>query len=310
MPIVIPKNLPAYKILTDENIFVMAKLRASRQDIRPIEIAILNLMPTKIDTENQLLRLLSNSPLQINLTLVQTKSYQATHVSIDHMQTFYKTFDQIKDLKFDGMIITGAPVENMPFEEVKYWRELTEIFDYCEQNVTSTVFICWASQAAAYHYYGIRKHMLDKKLFGVFSNYAVEKNEILLKGMNDIFYMPQSRHTAIDEKAIYDNEKLAVLSRSDESGISIFKSKDNSKIFITGHAEYDRFTLRDEYLRDVGKNLPIDKPKNYFIGDDLDKVDMSWLSTANLLFYNWLNYYIYQETPYNRDDINKNRRTL
>lgn len=307
MPIVIPKNLPAYEKLTNENIFVMAKIRASSQDIRPIEIAILNLMPTKIDTENQLLRLLSNSPLQVNLTLVKTKSYKSTHVSDDHMQTFYKTFDEIKDLKFDGMIITGAPVENMPFEEVKYWQELTEIFDYCEKNVTSTIFICWASQAAAYYHYGINKHTLDKKLFGVFPNYALERNDMLLKGMNDIFYMPQSRHTAINEQAIYDNDDLIVLSRSNEAGISIFKSVDNSKIFITGHAEYDRFTLRDEYLRDVNKNLPIEKPKNYFIDDDITKVDMCWVSTANLLFYNWLNYYIYQETPFNREDIKKEK---
>jgi len=307
MPIVIPKNLPAYKKLTNENIFVMPKLRASSQDIRPIEIAILNLMPTKIDTENQLLRLLSNSPLQINLTLVKTKSYKSTHTSDDHMRTFYKTFDQIHDLKFDGMIITGAPVENMPFEEVKYWKELTTIFDYCEKNVTSTMFICWASQAACYHYYGTDKHLLDKKLFGVFPNYAVEKNDMLLKGMNDVFYMPQSRHTAIDEKEILENDELVVLAKSDESGISIFKSKDNGKIFVTGHAEYDRFTLKNEYIRDLNKKLPIEMPKNYFVNGDLDKVDMCWVSTANLLFYNWLNYYIYQETPYVREDINKHK---
>ena len=307
MPIVIPKSLPAYEKLTSENIFVMAKIRASSQDIRPLEIAILNLMPTKIDTENQLLRLLSNSPLQINLTLVKTKSYKSTHISEDHMQTFYKTIDEIKDLKFDGMIITGAPVEDIPFENVKYWKELTEIMDYCEKNVTSTLFICWASQAASYHYYGIQKHLLDKKLFGVFANHAVEENDMLLKGMNDVFYMPQSRHTAIDDEAIRNNPNLVILAEGDECGISIFKSKDNSKIFVTGHSEYDRYTLRTEYERDLKKHLPIERPVNYFIGEDRDKVDMSWLSTANLLFYNWLNYYIYQETPYKREDIGKDR---
>ncbi len=307
MPIVIPKTLPAYEKLTSENIFVMAKIRASSQDIRPLEIAILNLMPTKIDTENQLLRLLSNSPLQINLTLVKTKSYKSTHISEDHMQTFYKTFDEIKDLKFDGMIVTGAPVEDIPFEQVKYWKELTKIMDYCKTNVTSTLFICWASQAASYYYYGIEKQQLPKKLFGVFANHAVESNDMLLKGMNDEFYMPQSRHTRIDEEAILANEDLVVLAKGEDCGISIFKSRDNSKIFVTGHAEYDRFTLRTEYERDLKKNLPIDKPVNYFVGDDRNKVDMCWLSTANLLFYNWLNYYIYQETPFNRDDIGKGK---
>lgn len=307
MPIVIPKRLPAYEKLTSENIFVMAKVRASSQDIRPLEIAILNLMPTKIDTENQLLRLLSNSPLQINLTLVKTKSYKSTHISEDHMQTFYKTFDEIKDLKFDGMIVTGAPVEDIPFEEVKYWKELTKIMDYCKTNVTSTLFICWASQAASYYYYGINKLNLPKKLFGVFANHAVEANDMLLKGMNDVFYMPQSRHTKIDEEAIRQNEDLVVLAEGEDCGISLFKSKDNSKIFVTGHSEYDRFTLRKEYERDLKKKLPIDKPVNYFVDDDRNKVDMCWLSTANLLFYNWLNYYIYQETPFNRDDIGKDR---
>lgn len=299
MPIIIPKGLPAYKSLSDEKIFVMDEARAVRQDIRPIEIAILNLMPTKETTETQLIRLLSNSPLQINVTLIKTDSYEPTHVSIGHMIRFYKTLDEIKKMKFDGMIVTGAPVETIPFEEVKYWKELEQIFDFADKNVTSTIYICWGAQAALYHKFKIAKQVLPDKLFGVYPAHAVVANDMLLKGMDDTFYIPTSRHTRIDEDALKKNSQIKVLAESDEAGVVIAKTVDNKSFFFTGHSEYDRFTLCNEYLRDLEKGLPIHKPVNYFIGDSLDKVDMKWRSTANLLFYNWLNYYVYQVTPFN-----------
>lgn len=298
MPIIIPKGLPAYKSLTDEKIFVMDKERATGQDIRPIEIAILNLMPTKETTETQLIRLLSNSPLQVNVTLIKTDTYIATHASGDHMNKFYKSLDEIKKMKFDGMIVTGAPVETIPFENVKYWDELTQIIDFADENVTSTIYICWGAQAALYHKFGIQKHLLDKKLFGVFPTKATVKNDMLLKGMDDVFYIPNSRHTSIDEEAVKNNPHIKILAKSDRAGIAIAKTHDNKSFFFTGHSEYDRYTLRNEYLRDISKGLQIDKPENYFISDDIDDVDMKWKSTANLLFYNWLNYYVYQVTPY------------
>ena len=298
MPIIIPNQLPAYKILSDEKIFVMDKKRAVGQDIRPIEIAILNLMPTKETTETQLIRLLSNSPLQINVTLIKTDTYVPTHVTDDHMNRFYKSLDEIKKMKFDGMIVTGAPVETLPFEEVKYWHELEQIIDFADKNVTSTIYICWGAQAALYHKFGIGKHMLDKKLFGIFPTHAVVKNDMLLKGMDDTFYIPSSRHTSVDEIALRENPDIKILAEGEESGVAIAKTLDNKSFFFTGHSEYDRYTLRNEYLRDLEKGLPIDRPKNYFATDDIDKVDMKWRSTANLLFYNWLNYYVYQVTPY------------
>ena len=296
MPIIIPKGLPAYKSLSDEKIFVMDEARAVGQDIRPIEIAILNLMPTKETTETQLIRLLSNSPLQINVTLIKTDSYEPTHVSIGHMIRFYKSLDEIKKMKFDGMIVTGAPVETIPFEEVKYWNELEQIFDFA---VTSTIYICWGAQAALYHKFKIAKQVLPDKLFGVYPAHAVVANDMLLKGMDDTFYIPTSRHTRIDEDALKKNPQIKVLAESDEAGVVIAKTVDNKSFFFTGHSEYDRFTLCNEYLRDLEKGLPIHKPVNYFLGDSLDKVDMKWRSTANLLFYNWLNYYVYQVTPFN-----------
>lgn len=299
MPIIIPKGLPAYKSLSDEKIFVMDEARAVRQDIRPIEIAILNLMPTKETTETQLIRLLSNSPLQINVTLIKTDSYEPTHVSIGHMIRFYKTLDEIKKMKFDGMIVTGAPVETIPFEEVKYWKELEQIFDFADKNVTSTIYICWGAQAALYHKFKIAKQVLPDKLFGVYPAHAVVANDMLLKGMDDTFYIPTSRHTRIDEDALKKTPQIKVLAESDEAGVVIAKTVDNKSFFFTGHSEYDRFTLCNEYLRDLEKGLPIHKPVNYFIGDSLDKIDMKWRSTANLLFYNWLNYYVYQVTPFN-----------
>lgn len=299
MPIIIPKGLPAYKTLSDEKIFVMDEARAVEQDIRPIEIAILNLMPTKETTETQLIRLLSNSPLQINVTLIKTDSYEPTHVSIGHMIRFYKSLDEIKKMKFDGMIVTGAPVETIPFEEVKYWNELEQIFDFADKNVTSTIYICWGAQAALYHKFKIAKQVLPDKLFGVYPAHAVVANDMLLKGMDDTFYIPTSRHTRIDEDALKKNPQIKVLAESDEAGVMIAKTVDNKSFFFTGHSEYDRFTLLNEYVRDLEKGLPIQKPVNYFAGDSLDKVDMKWRSTANLLFYNWLNYYVYQVTPFN-----------
>lgn len=298
MPIVIPRGLPAFESLQSEKIFVMDNKRAVGQDIRPIEIAILNLMPTKETTETQLMRLLSNSPLQINVTLIKTDTYAPTHVADDHMMRFYKSLDEIKKMKFDGMIVTGAPVETLPFEEVKYWHELEQIIDFADKNVTSTIYICWGAQAALYHKFGINKHMLDKKLFGIFPTHAVVKNDMLLKGMDDTFYIPSSRHTAIDETALRENPNIKILAEGEETGVAIAKTLDNKSFFFTGHSEYDRYTLRNEYLRDLEKGLSIERPKNYFATDDVDKVDMKWRSTANLLFYNWLNYYVYQVTPY------------
>lgn len=298
MPIVIPRGLPAFENLQSEKIFVMDKKRAVGQDIRPIEIAILNLMPTKETTETQLIRLLSNSPLQINVTLIKTDTYAPTHVTDDHMNRFYKSLDEIKKMKFDGMIVTGAPVETLPFEEVKYWHELEQIIDFADKNVTSTIYICWGAQAALYHKFGIGKHMLDQKLFGIFPTHAVVKNDMLLKGMDDTFYIPSSRHTSVDEIALRENPDIKILAEGEESGIAIAKTLDNKSFFFTGHSEYDRYTLRNEYLRDLEKGLPIERPKNYFATDDIDKVEMKWRSTANLLFYNWLNYYVYQVTPY------------
>ena len=297
MPIIIPKDLPAYKILNKEKIFVMDKDRAGKQDIRPIEIAIVNLMPTKEETETQLVRLLSNSPLQVNITFIQTATYKPTHVSGDHMERFYRSLADVKNQKFDGMIITGAPVENMPFEQVDYWKELVEIFDFADKNVTSTIYICWGAQAALYYHFGIGKNPLPQKMFGIFPTKAVVEHDMLLKGMDDVFFVPNSRHTEANQEAIEKCEKLKILARSDEAGIAILKTHDNKKFFFMGHSEYDRFTLKKEYERDINKGLKIDKPKNYFIGDSLE-VNMSWRSTANLLFYNWLNYYVYQVTPF------------
>lgn len=297
MPIVIPKSLPAHDILARENIFVMSHARATRQDIRPIEIAIVNLMPTKMDTETQLMRLLGNSPLQVNITLVKTGSYTGTHTPLEHLDKFYKTFDQISSRHFDGMIITGAPVETLPFEQVAYWEELTRIMDYADKYITSTVFICWGAQAALYHYYGIGKVLLPEKLFGVYRVRSLDENEPLLRGMNDIMHIPMSRHTAVDEVAVAQCKDIKVLAVGDQCGLSIAKSKDNKKFFFTGHSEYDRFTLRSEYLRDLDKGLPIKPPVHYFIDGDTNRVNMKWRSTATLLFNNWLNY-VYQVTPY------------
>ncbi len=298
MPIVIPKTLPAFDILSKENIFVMPKVRADSQDIRPIEIAIVNLMPTKIETETQLMRLLGNSSLQVHVTLVGMESYKSTHTSQDHMNTFYTTFSKIKNKKFDGLIVTGAPVEQIRFEDVKYWKELEELMNWADKNVTSTIYICWAAYAALYHFYNIDKKILDKKLSGIYPVKICDEKEPLLRGMDDIMYIPMSRYTTIKPQEITLNKKLKLLGYGDECGVSIVKSTDDKKIFLTGHSEYARETLKTEYIRDINKGLEIEKPINYFIDGDINKIDMKWRSTANLIYYNWLNYYVYQVTPF------------
>ena len=298
MPIVIPKDIPAFDILEKENIFVMSNTRALSQDIRPIEILILNLMPTKIETETQILRLLANSPLQINPTFINTESYKSKHISQEHLARFYKTFSEIKNNFYDGMIITGAPVEKMEYDDVLYWKELEEIFKYSKTNVTSTLFICWGAQAGLKYFYNLDKKPLDHKLFGVFKHRKCVKFEQLLNGIDDVFYIPHSRHTYIADEDILKCKDLVPLVKSDEAGITIIKSKDNSQIFVTGHMEYDKFTLKNEYERDLSKGLPINRPDNYFTDETNSDVDVLWRSTANIFFTNWLNYYVYQVTPY------------
>ncbi len=303
MPIIVPKDIPAAKILQSENIFVMNDKRAMSQDIRPLEIAIINLMPTKIVTETQLMRLLSNSPLQVNVTLISTETYVGKNTSLEHLQRFYKPFSEVKHKKFDGMIITGAPVEEMEFEEVKYWEELKEIFDFAKKSVTSTLFICWGAQAALHYFYGIEKHLLDKKLFGVYKHKKLVNYERLLKGTDDRFFMPHSRHTTVYENDIKKCSELVLIASSKEAGAGIIRSKDNKFIFITGHAEYDRDTLELEYKRDLERGLPIEPPENYYVNGKDGEIKMCWVSTANLIYMNWLNHYVYQNTPYDIDKI-------
>ncbi len=305
MPIIISKELPAYEVLRGEKIFVMDSVRAVTQDIRPLEVAIVNLMPTKEVTETQLMRLLGNTPLQVNIHLIGTASYKSTHVSEAHMHKFYRSIDEVRGMKFDGMIVTGAPVETIPFEEVKYWDELVSIMDFARENVTSTIYICWGAQAALYHFYGIGKQLLPRKLFGIYPTNATQENDMLLKGMDDTFYIPHSRHTRVDEDALRKCPHVKVLAVSPEAGIAIAKTHDNRSFFFTGHAEYDRFTLKNEYERDLAKGLEIDPPKDYFVNNDLGVVDLKWRSTANLLFYNWLNYYVYQVTPFEIGEVGK-----
>lgn len=299
MPIVIPKDLPAYKTLKDENVFVMPKKRANIQDIRPIEIAIVNLMPTKEETETQLIRLLGNSPLQVNITLITMQSYKPKHVEEGYIDKFYVSFEDIKDKKFDGMIITGAPLENLTYDEIIYWDELKKLFNFSETNITSTIFICWGAIAALEYFYNVPRVMLEEKLFGIYKYHSVSKNELLLKGLDEDFNIPMSRHIHIDEKKLKDEKALKVLAQGD-SGVSIIKTKDNKKFFFLGHSEYDKKTLFNEYERDLKKNLKIKEPINYF---ENGKIKNKWSSTANLMFYNWLNYYVYQITPYDIQNI-------
>jgi len=304
MPLNIPDKLPAIEILQKENIFVMDESRAIHQDIRPLKIALLNLMPLKISTEIDIIRLLSNSPLQVELDLIKLSTHVSKNTSIEHMQAFYKDFSQILNQKYDGLIITGAPVEQIEFEEVTYWNELTGIFDWARANVTSSIFICWGAQAALYYYYGIPKYPLDKKMFGVFKHSICDSKHPLFRGFDDIFYVPHSRHTEIRRSDIVKVPNLKILSESDISGVNIVASKNGREFFFTGHAEYSPNTLDKEFKRDRDRNLPIDVPANYYIDNNPDNTPIvTWRSHANLLFVNWLNYFVYQITPYNIEAI-------
>ena len=306
MPIQIPNNLPAAGVLQQENIFVMSEDRAITQDIRPLEIVVLNLMPTKIVTETQLSRLLGNTPLQVRVELMHTKSHTAKNTTQEHLLTFYKTFDELKDRKFDGMVITGAPVENMPFEEVDYWQELCQIMEWSTTHVQSTLHICWGAQAGLYYHYGINKHPLKEKLFGVFEHTKDYPRSILMRGFDDVFWVPHSRHTTVERADIASVPELKILASSEEAGVYAVANKNGRQIFITGHSEYDADTLEKEYLRDKNQGLPISVPKNYYPGDDdTQKPIVRWRSHANLLFSNWLNYFVYQATPYDIMSIGK-----
>ncbi len=299
MPIQIPNDLPAAGILQQENIFVMPENRASSQDIRPLEIVLVNLMPTKVATETQLTRVLGNTPLQVKLELVHTSSHISKNVSQDHLLNFYKSFDEIKDRKFDGMVITGAPVEHMEFEEVDYWPELCRIMEWSKTNVHSTFHICWGAQAGLYYHYGIQKHRLKDKLFGVYEHQADYKRSILLRGFDDTFWVPHSRHTTVYREDIEKVPGLKIVASSPEAGVYAVMSKRGRQIFVTGHSEYDSETLKTEYLRDKNLGLPIAIPENYFPNDDETKEPfVRWRGHANLLFSNWLNYFVYQTTPY------------
>lgn len=304
MPLNIPDQLPAIRLLEEENIFVMNESRASHQDIRPLRIIILNLMPLKITTETDLLRLLSNSPLQIEIDFLKLKGHTPKNTPATHMKAFYRSFDKLSKNKYDGMIITGAPVEMLPFEEVRYWNEMKEILNWAKHNVTSTLFICWAAQAGLYHYYGIPKYPLDHKMFGIFEHHSSDNQLPIFRGFDDQFFIPHSRHTEIRAEDINRVPELEIISSSPEAGVCIVKANNGRQLFITGHAEYSRYTLDSEYKRDKSKNLPIEIPKNYYPGNDPGQTPlMSWSSTANLFFSNWLNYYVYQETPYNLEEI-------
>lgn len=306
MPVIIPQDLPATETLLKENIFVMNKKRAEKQDIRPLKIGIVNLMPTKIVTETQILRLLSNFPIQLEVELICMKSHDSKNTSPEHLKSFYKSFDEIKNQKFDGMIITGAPVETFEFEEIDYWDELKEIMDFASKNVFSTIHICWGAQAGLYYHYGIPKYELPEKVFGVFAHTINKKKCNLLRGFDDIFYIPHSRHTEVRREDILKVSDLDILAESEKAGVYLVASKDGRHIFALGHAEYDPLTLKWEYDRDVNKGLDINIPSNYYPNDDPTKEPIvRWRGHAHLLFSNWLNYYVYQETPYNIEDINK-----
>lgn len=304
MPIKIPNKLPATEILQNENIFVMTEHRALTQDIRPLRILLLNLMPTKVQTETQLARLLGNTPLQVELDLMHTSTHQSKNTSQQHLLSFYKTFGEVRHEKYDGLIITGAPVEQMPFEEVEYWQELCDIMEWSKTHVFSTFHICWGAQAALYYHYGINKHPLDKKLFGVFPHQVEYKNPILFRGFDETFMVPHSRHTTILREDIEKVPGLKILAASEEAGIYALMTERGHQVFITGHSEYDPDTLKNEYLRDKNAGLPIEVPKNYFPKDDDTQPPLvSWRAHANLLYLNWLNYFVYQITPYNISEL-------
>lgn len=304
MPVKVPNNLPAIGILEKENIFVMNERRAKMQDIRPLRILILNLMPVKITTETDFIRLLSNNPLQVEIDFLRLKSHVSKNTSEEHLITFYKYFDEIKNDYYDGMIITGAPVEQLEFEEVGYWEELSRISDWARKHVTSTLYICWAAQAALYHFYGVRKQLLPQKKFGIFRHTVNIKECPLFRGFDDEFYIPHSRHTQIRGEDVGDNPLLTILSESQESGIGIVCSRGGREFYLTGHSEYSPYTLHEEYLRDLEKGLPINIPVNYYKDDDPNQPPVvRWRAHANLLFNNWLNYYVYQQTPFKITDI-------
>ena len=302
MPLRLPDKLPALELLKKENIFVMDDTRAHTQDIRPLKIVVLNLMPLKITTETDLIRLLSNTPLQMEICFMKLKSHTPKNTPVEHMMMFYKDFDELRLQKFDGMIITGAPVEQMPFEEVNYWKEVTTIFDWARTHVTSTLYICWAAQAGLYHFYGVPKHPLPKKKFGVFQQHPINQQLPIFRGFDDVFYMPHSRHTEVRREDIEHVDGLTIISESSESGVSIVMARNGREFFITGHLEYAPNTLDIEYRRDLGKRDDVELPQNYYRGDDLANGPVvTWRSSANLFYSNWIDYYIYQETPY---DIN------
>ena len=299
MPVKIPDNLPAAEILQQENIFVMTHQRAETQDIRALRIGILNLMPTKIATETQLLRLIGNSPLQVEIIFLHMDSHISKTTSEEHLLEFYTTFENVKSKKFDGLIVTGAPVELLEFEQVDYWDELVQIMDWARENVTSTMYICWGAQAALNHFYGIPKYQLDRKCFGVFAHSVLNKKSKLMRGFDDIFYVPHSRHTTCLREDIQKINELEILAESEESGVYVMLENDGRTLFVTGHSEYDGDTLKNEYFRDKAKGLDIHIPLNYFKNDNPENdVEIRWRAHSNLLFSNWLNYYLYQETPY------------
>ncbi len=304
MPIKIPNSLPAAKTLADENIFVMTETRAMTQDIRPLKILLLNLMPTKIDTETQLARLIGNTPLQVEVEFIHTASHESKNTSKEHLFSFYKTFDQVKHKKFDGMIITGAPVEMLEFEEVEYWDELKEIFEWTKTHVHSTFHICWGAQAGLYYHFGIKKYPLPEKMFGVFEHTVDYKNPILFRGADDVFMAPHSRHSTVLQEDIEKVPELKILATSEKAGVYACMTQNGKQIFITGHSEYDAGTLAKEYFRDKDKGLDIKIPENYFPDDDDTKQPrVSWRSHANLLYSNWLNYFVYQTTPYDIEEV-------
>ena len=306
MPIKIPNDLPATKTLTSENIFVMTETRAITQDIRPLKVVLLNLMPKKIETETQISRLIGNTPLQVELELVMTGSHKSKNTPEEHLLAFYKTFDEIKDQNFDGMIITGAPVELMEFEEVEYWQELCKIMEWSKKHVHSTLHICWGAQAGLYYHYGIRKYALPQKLFGVFHHKLDTQNSILFRGFDDVFSVPHSRYTTVLREDIERVPCLEILSSSRDAGVYAAATRSGDQIFLMGHAEYDLYTLDNEYRRDLDAGLPIHVPKNYYYDDDPEKGPyVTWRSCANLLFSNWLNYFVYQTTPYDLSTLKK-----
>ena len=304
MPLRLPDKLPAIDLLKKENIFVMDATRAHAQDIRPLKIAILNLMPLKITTETDLIRLLSNTPLQLEIDFMKLKSHTPKNTPIEHMMMFYRDFENMKKENYDGMIITGAPVETLQFEDVSYWEEITQIFDWAHTHVTSTLYICWAAQAGLYYHYGVPKYPLDKKMFGIFKQYPTDPMLPIFRGFDDFFAMPHSRHTELHRKDITDRKGLTLIAESPESGVGIVMARDGREFFVTGHMEYSPDTLDKEYRRDIGKRNDVDMPKNYYLDDDPSNGPMvTWRGHANLFFSNWINYYVYQTTPYNIEDI-------